>query len=156
MVSTLITHEFLRTRRWLAVVCGLVTLLTVIGALMAWSGWPLISQLGLIMSFLATGGFVVVVMLGLAYDYWRSSYSKTGYFTQSLPLKGSTIYGSKLLWGGIVTVVAILWDLVLGLIAYLGSARAVGVAGALRQLREMWTQLLTSVSPAAVVGIAAT
>ncbi|RMB59937.1 hypothetical protein [Tessaracoccus antarcticus] len=126
MVSTLITHEYLRTRTWLAVVFGVATLLTVVGTLMAYTPWGFIRVLGFILSFVAVAAFLFVVQLGLAFDYWRSSYSKTGYFTQSLPVKGSTIYGAKFLWGAIVTVVTLLWNVVLAVPVIFGGARAMG------------------------------
>ncbi len=113
MVSTLTKHEALRTRAWLAVVFAAATLLTVVGTLMAYTPWALVQGLGFVLAVVAVGAFLMVVQVGLAFDYWRSSYSKTGYFTQSLPVKGSTIYGAKLLWGSIVTIVALIWNLVL-------------------------------------------
>ncbi len=124
MVGTLIKHEFLRTRRWVAVVFGVATLLTLMGTLMAYTPWLFIQVLGLILSFVAVGAFFYVMEVALAYDYWRSSYSRTGYFTQSLPAKGSTVYGAKFLWGSIVTVVALLWNLVLVVPVLFGGSRA--------------------------------
>lgn len=127
MVTTLIQHEALRTRSWLAVVFGVATLLTLVGTLMAYTPWAFIQMLGVILSFVAVFAFLFVVQLGLAYDYWRSSYSKTGYFTQSLPVKGSTIYGAKLVWGCIVTVVALVWNLVLVVPALFGASNVFGL-----------------------------
>lgn len=115
MVTTLIKHEALRTRKWLAIVFGAATLLTMVGTLMAYTPWPIIRGLGFMLGLVAVSAFLFVVQLGLAYDYWRSSYSRTGYFTHSLPVSGSTIYGAKLLWGCIISVAALLWNLVLAL-----------------------------------------
>ncbi|MGV8847867.1 hypothetical protein [Tessaracoccus sp.] len=142
MVGTLITHEYLRTRTWLAVVFGAATLLTLVGTLMAYTPWGFIQVLGCILSFVAVAAFLFVVQLGLAFDYWRSSYSKTGYFTQSLPVQGSTIYGAKLLWGSIVTVVTLVWNVVLAVPVVFGVAHAMGEgitwAQLLRDLGRMW------------------
>lgn len=113
MVTTLITHEALRTRNWLAVLFGAAAITTLVGTLMAYTPWALIQGLGFVLAIVAVGAFLTVVQVGLAFDYWRSSYSKTGYFTQSLPVRGSTIYGAKLLWGSVVTVVALVWNLLL-------------------------------------------
>ncbi len=142
MVGTLITHEYLRTRSWLAVVFGVATLLTVMGTLMAYTPWAFIQILGFVLSFVAVAAFLFVVQLGLAYDYWRSSYSKTGYFTQSLPVKGSTVYGAKLLWGSIVTMVALIWNMVMAVPVVFGGAQALGEgttwAELMRGLGAMW------------------
>ncbi len=113
MVTTLIKHEALRTRGWLAILFGAATLMTLVGTLMSYTPWALIQGLGLFLSFVAVGGFLLIVQVGLAYDYWRSSYSRTGYFTQSLPVRGSTIYAAKLFWGSLITVAALIWNLVL-------------------------------------------
>lgn len=123
MVTTLIKHEALRTRNWLGVLFGAATLGTVIGTLMEYTPWALIQGLGFTLTLVAVFGFLLIVQLALAFDYWRSSYRQTGYFTHSLPVKGSTIYGAKLLWGSVITVVALLWNVVLGAIALFGAAR---------------------------------
>ncbi|MEO7589513.1 MAG: hypothetical protein ABIS84_15950 [Arachnia sp.] len=142
MVSTLITHEYLRTRGWLAVVFGIATLVTVVGTLMAYTPWSFFQVLGFILSFVAVVAFLFVVQLGLALDYWRSSYSRTGYFTQSLPVKGSTVYGAKFLWGTIVTVVALIWNVVLAVPVIFGGAEAMGDgitwSALMRDLGVMW------------------
>lgn len=147
MVGTLIKHEVLRTRRWLGIVFALAALVTGMGALLAWTEWPLLSQLGVTMAFVGVGAFLTVVQVGLAYDYWRSSYSKTGYFTQSLPVKGSTIFWSKLAWGCLVTLVSILVNLVLVLVAYLGMASTLGIAQPVEGLRGLWAELGGLFSP---------
>ncbi len=123
MVNTLIKHEYLRTRAPLAVLFGVATLLTVVGTLMAYTPWAFVQLLGFILSIAAVGALVVAVQLWLAFDYWRSSYRKTGYFTQSLPAKGSTIYGAKLLWGSIVTVIALTWTFVLAVPMLFGASQ---------------------------------
>lgn len=142
MLGTLIKYEFLRTRKWLGIVLGVATLMTVLGALLARAGWPVISGLGAALSVLAVGGFLAVVQLALGYDFWRSSYTKTGYFTQSLPVRGSTIFWAKLLWGCVVSLVALAWTAVLGLIAFFGTARLVGSTDPLQSLRQLWSSFL--------------
>ncbi len=123
MVTTLIKHEVLRTRSWLAIVFGAATLMTVVGTLMAYTPWAVIQGLGFALTVVAVGAFLFVVQLGLAFDYWRSSYRKTGYFTQSLPVKGSTIYWSKLLWGGTVSVIGLVWTGILIISAVFAASR---------------------------------
>lgn len=154
MVATLMKYEFLRTRRWLGIMAVFGTVLTVVGALLAWTGWPLVSALGVMASVVAVGAFLTVVQLGLTFDYWRSSYSKTGYFTQTLPVKGTTIYWCKLLWGCIVTIVATAWNLALALIAYLGIAAVMEVAHPLTELREAAAGAVADMSPLLITGIA--
>ncbi|MDO5736429.1 MAG: hypothetical protein Q4P15_08140 [Propionibacteriaceae bacterium] len=134
MVRTLIKHEALRTRGWILVVFGAATLVTLLGLLMEFMPWDIVKGFGFVLSLVATSSLLMVVMVGLAFDYWRSSYKKTGYFTQSLPIKGSTIYGAKLLWGSIVSLVALLLNVVLGVVAVYGGSRAFGEAITFREI----------------------
>ena len=123
MVTTLIKHEAQRTRNWLGVVFGVATLMMLVGVLMELTPWRIVQILGFVLTLIPVFAFMLVVQVGLAFDYWRSSYSKTGYFTQSLPVKGSTIYGSKLLWGSLVSIVALLWNIGMALVALAGGMR---------------------------------
>lgn len=153
MVATLMKYEFLRTRRWLAVITVFATLLTVVGTLLAWTGWPVISALGVMMALISVGAYLTVIQLGLTFDYWRSSYSKIGYFTQTLPVKGTTIYWCKLLWGCMVTIVAAVWNVVLGLVAYLGVATLAGNTQPLTALKETLMDIFQVISPLGLGGI---
>ena len=137
MVTTLIKHEVLRTRTFLAIVFGAATLLTLVGWLMAYTPWSVVQILGIVVMFATVSVFILVLQLALAYDYWRSSYTKTGYFTQSLPAKGSTIYGAKLLWGGLVVVVGTIWNLVLLIPVVMGIAHTQGETVTFANLREL-------------------
>ncbi len=123
MVTTLIKHEVLRTRGWLAVVFGSATIMLLVGVLMELTPWGVVQALGFALTLVPVFALLLVVQVALAFDYWRSSYSKTGYFTQSLPVKGSTIYGAKFLWGSLVTIVAVLVNIVMGAVALLGASR---------------------------------
>lgn len=141
MVATLIKHEFLRTRSWLAVVFGAATIMLLVGVLMELTPWGAIQGIGFALTLVPVFALLLVVQVALAFDYWRSSYSKTGYFTQSLPIKGSTIYGAKFLWGSLVTIVVVLVNIVMAGVALLGASRAfdlgITLRGALDELAIM-------------------
>lgn len=123
MVTTLIKHEALRTSSWLAVVFGAATILLLVGVLMELTPWRVVQGLGFALTLVPVFALLLVVQVALAFDYWRSSYSKTGYFTQSLPVKGSTIYGAKFLWGSLITIVAVLVNIVMAAVALVGASR---------------------------------
>lgn len=128
MVRTLIKHEVLRTKGLLATIFGAALLLAVVGALTAATQWPLVAQFGLIVGMVGTAGILPAAQLGLAIEYWTSGYRRVGYFTQTLPVKGSTIYGARLLWGLVVVIAALLWAGLLGIITFMGSAASLGRA----------------------------
>lgn len=105
MITTLLAHEFRRTKGLAALVAGGAIVLALGGSLLTLTGWPLLSGLGMVVAIVAVGGALPLFALGLAFEYWRSAYGRTGYFTQSLPVRGSTIYLVRLLHGFIVSVV---------------------------------------------------
>lgn len=116
MIRTLFVHEFLRTRGMLGVLLAAATAFVVVGSLLVLTGWPALATIGLIAGILAVGALLPLAQLGLAVDYWRSAYGRTGYLTQTLPVAGSTIYGARLLYGAVVTAALGLWSVVLGLL----------------------------------------
>ncbi len=148
MVTTLIKHEALRTRNWLGLVFGVATLMALVGVLMELTPWRIVQILGFVLTLVPVFAFLLVVQVGLAFDYWRSSYSKTGYFTQSLPVKGSTIFGSKLLWGSLVTLVALLCNTVMGVVALAGGLHVFNSGVTFRQLATEFWRLVVAEAPA--------
>ncbi|MCC2592674.1 hypothetical protein LKO27_04485 [Tessaracoccus sp. OS52] len=127
MVGKLIKHEAIRTRGLVLQILGVATLLAAAGALFAATQWPMIAQLGLVMGLLATIGLVPAIQLALGIDYWTSSYRRTGYFTQTLPIRGSTIYWAKLAWAVVVVIGSVVWGLLLGLVTFFGNAASLGL-----------------------------
>src|SRR5699024_6667132 len=92
MTATLLKHEWLRTRSMLGAIAGIAVVLAALGSLLAATRWPLISTIGAYAVTVTIAGLVPAVQLALAADYWRSSYGRTGYFTQTLPVSGPTIF----------------------------------------------------------------
>ncbi|GAB3821141.1 hypothetical protein GCM10028820_28780 [Tessaracoccus terricola] len=128
MVGKLIKHEAIRTGGMLGVLFGAATLLAVVGALLAATGWPVIAQFGLVVSFVGAVGVLPATQLALGLDYWQTGYRRIGYFTQTLPVKGATIYWAKLAWGTLVVVASLLVALVLSGITFMGNAETLGYA----------------------------
>ncbi len=126
MVGKLIKHEAIRTSGMLLAIFGAATLLVVLGALASATRWPVVAQIGLIGALTGTVGVLVGTQLALGIDYWRSSYRRIGYFTQTLPVKGATIYWAKLAWAAVAVVVALLWACLLGVVTFMGNATSIG------------------------------
>lgn len=146
--KTLIKHEWLRTRGQLATLLGLIALVGVLGTLLGASGWPLLSQLGLAGGVLAALIAVPAVQLTLTADYWRSGYGRTGYFTQSIPARGSRIFWAKLAWAVLASLVAIVLTIALGLLTWWAIAqRSGGDPVSWSRLTEVWAGV-TAVTPA--------
>lgn len=95
MIANLFKHEFRRTLPWFglttvvgAAVVGLSVLLAAL----------LPAPLNGLFSVLGIGGTILVptaVTIWLGIHFYRSSYSKTGYLTRALPVRGTTIYWVK-------------------------------------------------------------
>lgn len=124
---TLLTHEWLRTRGRLLTVAGVAALLVAVGTLLAATGWAVISTIGGFGAVAAALAVIPVAQVLLAVDYWRSSYGREGYFTQTLPIAGPRIYRAKLLWAWTVTLGALAVGAALLLAAWPGIARGLGM-----------------------------
>lgn len=98
MIATLMKHEWLRTRGLLGTAGAIALLLVAAGTALAATGWPGISLMGVLMVVATLLAMVPALQVMLAIHFWQSSFSRTGYFTQSLPVPGPTIYAAKLLW----------------------------------------------------------
>lgn len=108
MITTLMKHEWLRTRGLLGTIGAIVLLLVAAGTALTATGWPGISLIGMLMVVVPLGGLIPALQIALTIHYWQSSYSRTGYFTQSLPVRGATIYAAKLLWALLISLAGLL------------------------------------------------
>lgn len=129
MITTLLMHEASRTRGFLLTIAGAGLALSAAGALLAVTGWPVLAQFGLVLGAIGAFGVLPAMQLALAIDYWRSSYGRVGYFTQTLPVRGSRIYLAKLGWAAVVVLVGFVATLVLWFVVMVASAQTLfGVA----------------------------
>lgn len=148
MTTTLLKHEWLRTRSMLGSILGIVTLLILLGAVLSITGWVLLATLGLGIAVLGVLMLIPAVQLGLVVDYWRSGYGRTGYFTQTIPAQGSTIYGAKLLWAMVVSVGALVATMILGFLTWWAGSVQFGVPSPTSGvIGEMWSAV-NDVAPA--------
>lgn len=143
MISTLFKYEIRGTRNLTGLTFAVCTLITGVGALLAVIGWPVIGQLGTGLAFLGPIGLLYAVQIGLVIWYYRSSYGRSGYLTQSIPVKGSTIFWVKLVYAGLVSVGALLWSCVLAFVAWLGTATGNGRSALepFEALGRVWPQI---------------
>lgn len=121
-MSTLLKHEYLRTRGMLGVIAAAFCLFAL----------ALVIVLRMFSTALGGGLFAVlaavllpVVTLALGIDYWRSAYTSAGHLTHSIPVPGATIYIARLLYGAGVLVAFFLLEVVVAL----AVALAVHVGG---------------------------
>lgn len=156
MMTTLLKHEWLRTRGMLGSLFGIVALLGVLGSLLGITGWPLLSTLGSLLGFLAVFILVPATQLLLAADYWKSGYGRTGYFTHSIPVRGSTIYWAKLVWAMLASLAALVLTVALGLVAWWEFAKQSGMINApsFAAIGE-WSRWITAVTPAWMIAAGA-
>lgn len=133
MVSALIKHELRRTWRWLLLTAALATVAVAISYLAAvllpapLNGF--FAGLGIVVAVAMP--FAVQLLLGL--EFYRSSYSRTGYFTHSLPVRGRTVFLAKFGYSSVVAIVFLLLGLALAFVAFTGSLVAQGATAG-----EVW------------------
>lgn len=124
MISKILQHEFKRTWKWLALVALAVALMVGVGLV---GGFLLPGPLNVLLAGLGmviaiASPMAVQLLLGL--DFYRSSYSKTGYFTMTLPVRGSTTFWAKFSYAGVVALLFFAYGLTMALVSGLALTRA--------------------------------
>lgn len=153
MMFTLLKHEWLRTRGMLGTVVALAGMIVGVASLLTATGWPMISPFGLLAGAIAIVVLVPVLQLALTADFWRSSYSRTGYFTHSLPVRGGRIYAAKLTWALVVTLVALVVSAgLLGLFWPVAASQFGAEINPFLVLRDLWGQLTSQMSTMLLIG----
>lgn len=107
MITKLLKHEFIRTRGILATVLGAATASIVLGCILMMLRIPVLDGFGVLLTLLPLMALIPAVQIILAVDFWRSSFQANGYLTHSIPVKGSTIFWTKLLWATIATAITL-------------------------------------------------
>jgi len=126
MIRTLLKHEVLRTWRTIALVslAALLVVATFTGIAMLLPGPADALFAGL--AVVAAVIYLYAVPLLLALDFYRSCYSRTGYFTAASPAKGSTIFRAKVAHSYLVALLGTLFTLFLSLIANIALGATAG------------------------------
>ena len=127
MTTTLLKHEWLRTRGMLGSILGIFALLILLGAMLAMTGWVMLATLGLVIAIVAVLLLVPAAQLALAVDYWRVSYGRIGYFTQTLPTPGGTIFRAKFVWAMVASLGGLVATLILALFTWWAASVQFGV-----------------------------
>lgn len=136
MVTTMIKHDFIRTRSLLLGAAGIAIAIATVLALSAGLISGPLGQMSWVFGLVLTVGFLPLAQLWLGVDLYRSSFSRRGYFVQTLPMRGTAILTAKYLWALIVTVFALAVSIILGTITAAG-AMAVNNSS----LGELWSEL---------------
>lgn len=155
MTATLLKHEWIRTRGPLATTIGIAALLVIVCALAGILRLPFLSNLGQIVGLVVIAATIPAVQLVLAFDFWQSSFGRTGYLTQAFPLRGTRIFWTKLGWHLMVTVAVLPVLAVLALVLVVGLNVASGApANPFPVIGEIWSAATSVASPALVLGLA--
>ena len=130
MIATLFAQEYRATRKNLLVATGMLLLVAAVSLTFFALRVPVLGSLGMVLG-IAAGVLVTPVALGLLVEsYWRTMYGREGYFTMSLPVRGSTLFTAKVLYGMVASLVA----LAITLVTLLGAAIAFALAEGLEPL----------------------
>lgn len=151
MVTTLIKHDFIRTRSLLFAAAGIVFAMAVVLSLSTHllstgraGSAPGLAMSTFVFGIVLTFGFLPLVQLWLGVDLYRSSFSRRGYLVQTLPMKGSAILAAKYLWALLVTAFALVVSLLVGLLTAVGGAKLIGVP--VEQLWDLVVELIRTVN----------
>lgn len=153
MMATLLKHEWLRTRAMIGTIAALDALVVIVCAGLAITGWSVVSTAGMFFGVAAALALVPVLQIAMAVDYWLSSYRRTGYFTHSLPIRGSKIFTAKIAWALLVTLAAIVVTLALTAILWTAYAVPLGLeANPFTLVGELVASVTGVMSPWLIVG----
>ncbi len=152
---TLLRHELVLTRAMLGVVGGAAVLVAAVGALFAATGWPVLAPVGTMLTVGAVFAVVPAAQIVLAVAYWQSSYGRRGYLTQTLPVRGSSIYWAKTVWAWLVSLagIALSLGIALAVSPLVGTGDGTGRGDLFRPLREGWARLVEMAPAWGVVAI---
>ncbi len=148
MTTTLLKHEWLRTRGLVGIVAGIAALIALCGATMVALDLPGLAALGEIIVIASIILFIPATQLALAFDFWNSSFGRTGYLTQTLPVRGGIILRAKVLWQFLVSVALLpvavaLWVMLLTA----GNIQAGVSANPWPQVQETWRTITAAATP---------
>lgn len=112
MIGTLLTHEYLSTRRSLFTAIGITLLVAAVSLASAALRVPLLGGIGFGVGVVLVLLLTPIALALLAEHYWRTMYGRQGYFTMTLPVRGRTLFTAKILYGLIVSFLALTLTLV--------------------------------------------
>ncbi len=142
MTHNLFVQEYLDTRKGLGAILGAYAVAQIVV-------WALIAAgIQFVGKFLTALSAMFIVMLPvgalsfLAWNYWQSMYGTRGYFTFSIPVRGSLLYAVKIGYAAVTATVALL--LSAASVLLLISASAVGVR---ESVGETFASILSQVPP---------
>ncbi|MEV1291027.1 hypothetical protein [Pseudonocardia sp. NPDC049635] len=138
MIGALLSHEVRSTRRTLGTTIGVALGVGALSLVVVALRIPVLGELGFALAVAVVTLITPLVLVVLAEHYWRTMYGREGYFTMTVPVRGSTLFAVKVLHGIAVTVGAL--ALTVGgagaVVAVSASARGVGVAAAFQELSD--------------------
>ena len=109
MLSTILKHEFHRTKQPLALLFGVASLALLVSVALTLTGLPAITTIAGFGATLVVGAFLWITILWLALDFYASNFGNQRYLTHSLPIPSSKLLWAKLLYAWGVALVALVW-----------------------------------------------
>lgn len=107
MIGTLFAQEFRASWKTLFGSIGIALLVIALGFGVSLLKVPGLGQLGFGIAMLVAIVITPFVLGLLAEGYWRTMYGREGYFTMTLPVRGRTLFSSKVLYGILMAFVAL-------------------------------------------------
>ncbi|UNK70843.1 hypothetical protein [Microbacterium sp. H1-D42] len=124
MIGSLFAQELRSTRKNLLVTVGVLLLIAAVALTLVALRVPVLGTLGLGFGIVIIVLITPIVLGLLAENYWRSMYGREGYFTMTIPVRGRTLFLTKVLYGVIISLLA----LVVTAVGLLGAASALALS----------------------------
>ncbi|MGO1858061.1 hypothetical protein [Ancrocorticia populi] len=107
MMRELFRHEYLSTRKPLAVIAGWLCLVGFVGLIPAAVPIPIVGPVSLVIAIVCFVGLTPALLGYLIFSYWHTMYGRLGYFTMTIPVRGRMIYWTKVLYALMVVAAGI-------------------------------------------------
>lgn len=107
MMSKLVQHEFLTTRKALVTITSWLLLVGIVSLIPVAIPVPYVNNMGFLLALVSFAGIAPVLFAYLVYNYWQTMCGRRGYFTMTLPVRGRMMYWAKVAYALIVMVFAL-------------------------------------------------
>lgn len=124
MITSLFAQEIRATRKTLLVTVGVLLLIAAVALTLVALRVPVLGTLGLGFGIVVVVLITPIVLGLLAENYWRTMYGREGYFTMTIAVRGRTLFFTKVVYGLIVSLLA----LAVTAIGLLGAAAALALS----------------------------
>lgn len=128
MTAALFRQDWVSTRKMLTAIFAAATLIVALCAALATFTPPVLSVMATVFGAGGTALVLPGLLLALTWHYWQSMYGRRGYFTMTIPVRGSVLFWTKILFAETVITVGLLWTAIAAYVLFAAQAINTGTS----------------------------